>query len=229
MNSNLRPEVRPDKNGRFVTKHVRVDNNNPPKPLSVPKIFGIKSDLDVFGKWTNSTNIKVTDMLRTLDPEGLKAFRDKVVSSDDRTRADITKLVEHNSYRYYANPDQAEEDLHYAALLLPVLHAVHPDEEYDFLVAVKVFSSIANKEEYGLPRKILLGTESEQHKAIGAFITGEARFLSDNTVEENEWIGAHADILVPNFDRLKGMTNLDMELCREMVDSESPSLTSGIL
>ena len=231
MNSNLRPELRADKNGRLVTKHVRDNQSGSSKaPLSIPKVFGIKSQINVMGKWDESTNIKVTDMMRAVDPDGLKAFRDAFVVSDDRSKAEIQKVIEYMAYRHKVTPlDEVERALHYSALLMPVLHQIHPKDNFTFKAALGVFAGIAEKYGQEAPPSILLGTDEQKHLIIGRFMSGEAHIFKDTTPEQDEWLGANAEALLPHFDRLRYMRELDMDLCRELVNTASPSMSSGIL
>lgn len=223
-NSNLTPQKRLDKNGRLVTKHVRIQANPDQKKLSIPKVFGVKAEMGVFGRWSEHDNKNVSKMLIDLDQEHLLQLRDIMMDCDDNTREQLQGMIRRNAISAASSPTLSSE-IQYSALLLPVLNAIHAKDggyKFDETYIPTVFGRTG-------PKMILSGTESEKNRVKGYCMMVQARFSIELDHEDTEWLGAHADELLPHFDRIKEMSYFDREFCEDIIRNESPSMSSGIL
>lgn len=230
MNNNLVPQKRMDKNGRMVSRHVRVDVSQPKKPLSIPKVFAVKADMGVFGKWSDTDNIRVTKMLSQLDPENLLQLRDIMVNADERTREQLQDMVRKRSVISHITPaGTIDADLQYAALLLPILNAIYAKDGGYIINHGKVDDHVPAMLNDRVPRLILSGTESQQNLAKGYCMMFHAGFESGPDHKDTEWFGAHAEELLPHFERIRELDDLDREFCESLISSDSPSLSTGIL
>lgn len=230
MNNNLVPQKRMDKNGRMVSRHVRVDVSQPKKPLSIPKVFAIKAELGVFGKWSDTENIRVTNMLARLDQDDLFQLRDIMVNTDERTRSQLQDMILSRSHSAHITPaPMIDSDLQYAALLLPILNTIYAKDGGYVTKRGQMDTHVPEMLKCILPDLILGATESEQNIAKGYCMMSHAGFESGPDHKDTEWFGAHAEELLPHFERIRELDDLDREFCESLISSDSPSLSTGIL
>lgn len=223
-NLNLTPQKRLDKNGRLVTKHVRIQPNPNQKKLSIPKVFGIKAEMGVFGAWSDRDNESVSKMLIALDQENLLHLRDIMMDCDENSREQLQGIIRRKAITTTPSP-VLDPEIQYSALLLPVLNAIHAkDGGYKLQegYVYTVFGRIG-------PESILSATESEQNRVKGCCIMAQARFSTEPEHEDTEWLGAHSDELLPYFDRIKEVAYFDREFCENLIKNESSSLSTGLL
>jgi hypothetical protein len=224
--SNLTPQKRLDKNGRLVTKHVRIQPNPNQKKLSIPKVFGIKAEMGVFGLWSEKDNQDVSKMLIALDQENLLQLRDIMMDCDNNTREQLQGIIRRRAMSAaMSGATSLDTDIQYSALLLPVLNAIHA-KDGGYKLDEKYIPTVFGRTG---PENILSGTESEQNRVKGYCMMAQARFSMELEHEDTEWFGAHSEELLPHFDRIREMSYFDREFCEDIIRSESPSMSSGIL
>lgn len=236
MKDNLTPEKRFDKNGRLVTKHVRAGVPTHKKPLSIPKVFAVKSEMGVFGKGSETESQRVTDMLARMDPDHLYALRDIMKDSDEQTRSQLQMLISNRSYANHdaEYPAPLDPSLQYAALLLPLLNQLHSSSGGFTAGNVEIIKDGIQRDLGDkAPDSILFGTEEEQALVKGHCILTQEGFYRTSAPEsywdDAEWLGRHADELAPHFERIFTFPDFDREFCESLLNTEAPSLSSGLL
>jgi hypothetical protein len=215
-----------DKNGRLVTKHVRIQPNPNQKKLSIPRVFGIKAEMGVFGLWSDRDNECVSKMLIALDQENLLQLRDIMMDCDENTREQLQGIIRRKAIMSAPVSPTLDSDIQYSALLLPVLNAIHAKDGGYYKLDEKYIPTVFGKTG---PEMILSATESEQNRVKGYCMMAQARFSLELEHEDTEWFGAHSDELLPHFDRIREMSYFDREFCESIIRNESASMSSGVL
>lgn len=238
-NSNLTPQKRLDKNGRLVTKHVRIQPNPDQKKLGIPKIFGIKAEMGVFGKWDERDNKNVSKMLINMDQNDLLKLRDIMMDCDDHTREQLQGMIRRAAIMSDDNevPKPLDENIQYAALMLPVMNAI--DERWgDGFNLNRIDSIKARTDSYlmmnagEVPQDFLSRSENEKNLIRGHCMMKEFNFsvaVDGQDDEDMQWLGGHWEELRPYYERMTEMDHFDRELLEDLLGHDAPSLSKGVL
>lgn len=246
MRNDLVPEQRVDKNGRVTTRHVRNGRTPPPStltklsnPPSIPQIFALKADMGVFGirnrfgVVSEQTSHKITEMLRRLEPETLLSLRDAIVEMDEPAQKMMQQLIEDRSAISHITPaTMIETDLHYAALIFPLLTKVRSDTSpYDTREWSRELVGSFDGEVTG---QILHASEDAQDIVRGTVVMGHMNMSFDEgdaqtTRSTYLWVGQNAEAILDNADALNERGTFDRNLFDRIINHQTPAIRDGIL